>query len=340
MTGVSGSNLKARITTIIANRIGRRLSVTARVVLLLMGLGGIGVPLMVGAQAPPTERLAFEVASVKPNKVAGSNAPREVMQTMGLHYLPGGRFSARSVPIPALIFEAYSVVPGPSGRISVSPGFQKSLNPKMVSETYDIEAVAEKGAIPVNASPSLQRERIQFILQTLLADRFKVRIRRETKEVSVYAMVVGKNGPKLQKSMMDDTRCTATSTDKPQLARLFGGIDPASCHSFSGGPRPGLRGEAIDMSDLAAVMERFSDRPVLDHTGLTGLFKIAIPGWNLREPSPRPTGSEPTAENRALGDPGRPTISDVLQDLGLRLESTRAPVEMFVVEHFERPAQN
>ena len=91
------------------------------------------------------------------------------------------------------------------------------------------------------------------------------------------------------------------------------------------------------MWDLAAVVERFSDRPVLDRTGLTGLYRIAIPAWELREPSPYEQGSEPAAEQSVPGDPGRPRLSDVLQDLGLRLDSTRGPVEMFVVEHFERP---
>jgi uncharacterized protein (TIGR03435 family) len=307
---------------------------------LIVGVSAaLSIPIFVGfvnarevkAQSQATERLAFEVASVKPNK------PSSDLRQVALQYLPGGRLSARSVGIAALISEAYSVTFGPSGRINLSPGFQQTRDPKMDSETYDIEAVAEKDAIPANASPRLQRERLRLMLQTLLADRFKVRIRRETKEVPVYAMVVGKNGAKLQKSTMDDTRCTATSTDKPHAFRLFTGVDSASCHSFAGAPRFGLHAEAIDMSDLAAIVERFSDRPVLDHTGLTRLYKIATRAW---EPSARPTGLEPPAENPAPGDPGHPTLSVVLQDLGLRLESTRAPVEMFVVEHYERPAQN
>ena len=94
------------------------------------------------------------------------------------------------------------------------------------------------------------------------------------------------------------------------------------------------------MWDLAVAVERFSDRPVLDHTGLTGLYSIAIPAWELREPPPYEKGPEPTVEKSAPGDPGRPTLSEALQDLGLRLESAGGPVKMFVVEHFERPAQN
>lgn len=307
-----------------------------RQIALLVGTIAVLSITVLTAQSQTAKRPAFDVASVKPNKTSG-NSREVIMQTMALQYLPGGRFSARSVPIPVLIFEAYGAVPGPSGRINLSPDFEKSMDRRLESETYDLEAVAEKGAISPNASPSLQRETLRLMLQTLLEDRFKVRIRREAKDVPVYVMVVGKNGPKFQKSVMDNAQCTATSTDQPQFVRLFNATDPAGCHSFAGGPMPGwVHGEAIDMSDLAAVVERFSDRPVLDNTGLTDLYKIAFPAFNLR----RPTGPESASEKRPLDDATRPTLSDALQDLGLRLESAKAPVEMFVVEHFERPAQN
>src|SRR5262249_44434573 len=142
-------------------------------------------------------------------------------------------------------------------------------------------------------------------------------------------------------SAMDEAQCATKSDDKPQIARLAGAGDPTSCHAFVGGQGRGLRGEAVDMSDLAQAIEVFADRPVVNQTGLDGIYKIAGSGWtSLREAPPRPTGTEPTAEERAVADPSRPTISDLLQGLGLRLESTKATVEVFVVEHFERPAQN
>jgi uncharacterized protein (TIGR03435 family) len=346
---VTGSNLKQRIEQIMKSPIGDRLSFTRKIVVAATAIVAFSAPIFIGfayapelrAQSQGPERLAFEVASVKPNKPGGYNTPREVMQSMMLQYLPGGRFSARGVPVPILIFEAYTVAPGPSRRISLSPEFEKSIDRKMESETYDIEAVAEKGAIPANASTNVQKEKIRFMLQTLLADRFKVRITHEMKDVPVYAIAVGKNGPKLQKSAMDEAQCAATSADKPEIRSFFAALDPSSCHAFVGGVGRGLRGEAIDMSDLARAIESFSDRPVVNETGLTGLYKIETPGWTpLREAAPRPPGTEPTAEERAFADPARPTLSDVLQDLGLRLESTKATVEMFVVEHFERPALN
>jgi uncharacterized protein (TIGR03435 family) len=93
------------------------------------------------------------------------------------------------------------------------------------------------------------------------------------------------------------------------------------------------------MSDLAQAIEMSSDRPVVNQTGLNGLYKIDTPGWMpIREGTLPTPGTDPTAEERAFAD--RPTIADALKDLGLRLESTKAPIEMFVVQHFERPEQN
>jgi len=335
VSGVTGADLKQRIEIILRNRAARQLTPGRMLALLVAALTAILVPIAAGvvdassAHSQATERLAFEVASVKPNEPSGQS-----MQAPVLQYFPSGRISARSVSITALVFEAYGVIPGPSGRINLNPEFQKSMDQRIAMETYDIEAIAEKGVISASSSPSLQREKLQLMLQTLLADRFKVRIRRETKEVPVYSMVVGRSGARLQKSTVDETRCTATSIDKPQVFRLFTGRDSASCHSFAGAPRFGLHAEAIDMADLAAIVERFSDRPVLDHTGLAGLYKIDTPAWEMFQ------SSELGPENSAPGDSLRPPLSALLQDVGLRLESTKAPVEMFVVEHFERPAHN
>jgi uncharacterized protein (TIGR03435 family) len=311
-----------------SNRSPLKLSFAKRAGLATALVVAIAIPFMLGA----AERLMFEVASVRPHN--GSSDPGQNMQAMTLKYLPGGRLSAKSITIPGLIFEAYGVIPGPSGRLSVDSEFQKAMERGIEFAFYDVEAVAPKDAIPVNASPSLQRERLRLMLQTLLEDRFKVRVRREIREVSVYAMVVGRNGVKLQKSPMDPTRCIETATEKPLAFRLFTGLDPASCHSFAGGPRVGIRSEAIDMTDLAAIVERYSDRPVLDKTGLSGLYRIAIPGWDQYMPQePKPDSPEPA-------DSLRPTLVALLGDQGLNLESTKASVEMFVVEHFERPAEN
>src|SRR5262249_41551874 len=154
--------------------------------------------------------------------------------------------------------------------------------------------VAESGAIPANATRDVRIQKMRLMLQSLLADRFKVRISRETKEVPVYAIVVGKNGPKLQKSTMDEAQCATKSDEKPQIARLAGAGDPTSCHAFVRGQGRGLRGEAVDMSDLAQAIEVFADRPIVNQTSLNGLYKIEVSGWTpIREAAPRPPGTEP-----------------------------------------------
>jgi bla regulator protein BlaR1 len=339
---VTGSDLRKRVEVIMKDGAAEKLTHFKKLALVAAGVTSLTMPIVFGfryapelkAQAQAAEQLAFEVASVKLNKSepafsGAARAEKEAMlQRMALQYLPGGRFSARGVPIPILIFEAYGVSPG---RITFSPESEKSVDVTGESDRYDIEAVAEKGAIPANGSPEVRMQKIRLMLQSLLADRFKVRISHETKEVPVYAIIVGKNGPKLQKSAMDEARCAASSDDKPQIARLAGAADPTSCHAFVGDQGRGLRGQAVDMSDLAQAIEVFADRPVVNQTGLNGLFKIDVPGWT-------PLGT--AAEERAFADPARPTISDVLQHLGLRLVPTKAAVEMFVVEHFERPTPN
>lgn len=170
------------------------------------------------------------------------------------------------------------------------------------------------------------------MLQSLLADRFKLVIRHETKELPAYFVTVAKGGPKLEKAKLTEKDCA-------EGASSFG--DPSSCHSFNGGQGQGLHGEAVDLSDLALTLEGFSDRPVVDHTGLQGLYNIQTEGWvPLRPRPPRPPGADPSAEDLAFADPARPTIFAIFDRLGLKLESQKAPVEAFVIESVQRPSSN
>src|SRR4030095_14866189 len=111
-------------------------------------------------------------------------------------------------------------------------------------------------------------------------------------------------GPWQRESARDDPGCAARLDDKLQIARVGGGGDPAACHAFAGGQGPGLRGQAIDMSDLAQAIEVFAERPVVSGTDLNGLYKIDVAGWvPLGQDAIRSPGSEATAEERAFGDP-------------------------------------
>ena len=197
---------------------------------------------------------------------------------------------------------------------------------------YDIEAAAEPGAVPLGSSPKELSEKIRFMLQSLLADRFKLAVRREVKDQPIYALVIGKGGPKLQKATLQDKDCTVEAT----------GPTPSACHSVAGGVGRGLHAAAVDMSDLADFLSNFSDRLIIDKTGLGDLYSIETPGWvdirNVARP-PAQTDAQ-RAEEAALADPSRPTLFAVLDALGLKLEAQTAPVETFVIDHIEPPSEN
>jgi uncharacterized protein (TIGR03435 family) len=269
------------------------------------------------AQPQTLKPPAFEVASVKRNT-------SEDFRGAGLRYLPGGRFTAQNMPLFLIIAEAYHL-PFQSPRLSGGPDWIRS-------ERYDLEATPDAGAIPAGAPTSVRIARTRLMLQALLADRFQLTVRDETREILAYVITVAKGGPKLPKAKLTESDC-ATSTD---LSREYD-----ACHSFHGGQGQGLHGEAVDLSDLTLAVENFSDRPVVDRTGLHGLYNIQTEGWvPLRPRPPRPPGTEPSAEDLAFADPARPTIFTIFDRLGLKLESRKAMVETFVIERVERPVGN
>src|SRR5579864_9470850 len=157
---------------------------------VIAGIAALLTPLL-PAQAPSATSPAFEVASVKQNK---SDERR-----MGYEVLPGGRFTARGLPLFILIATAYNI-PFQSPLLSGGPDWIRSTR-------YDVDAKAAEGAVPLGIPYRVREERTRLMLQALLVDRFKLVIRRETKELPVYALVVGKNGPKLKKAAIEEKYC-------------------------------------------------------------------------------------------------------------------------------------
>ena len=161
---------------------------------------------------------------------------------------------------------------------------------------YDIVA---KGA------PGASREQLQGMMQTLLAERFKLVTHRERKEMPYYALMPAKSGAKIQpvKEMPDDFRGT----------NYGGRID-----------------NILPMSTLAYLLSRFeTERPIIDQTGLRGLYEIKL-HWALRQLQ----GTEPDA-------PGPSLFTALDEQLGLKLEARKGPVEILVVESAEKvPTEN
>jgi uncharacterized protein (TIGR03435 family) len=168
---------------------------------------------------------------------------------------------------------------------------------------------------------------LREMLKTLLAERFKLVGHLEKRELPMYALVTFGNGPKLKPAEKD---CAPKTT-----ADIRPGGGP--CGMQGGGPANGLRLRNAEVALLAGALNSLLDRPVVDRTGIKGRYDIDLPPWNPGLPQ-RDASADTNPEPQP--DPGGPSISTVLQALGLRLESIRGPLDIYVVDHIERPTPN
>jgi bla regulator protein blaR1 len=248
------------------------------------------------AQQQP--RASFEVASVKPTPAARRGFD------FGTYFrsLPGGRFSAENVPLGMLVMKAYGVDSN-----QIVGGNQLRFG----GETYDIEARADdqdpRFKAAEEAGPAAKEALLNSMLQTLLEDRFKLAVHRETKETSGYALVVAKSGPKLKEP-----------TDARPRDREADG-------SISAG-RGRLTGQKAPLSMLAAQLARLMGRTVTDETGLEGGFDFNLE-WTPEE-TPADLASAPSI------------FTAIQEQLGLRLEARKERTEVIVIDHVEKPDAN
>jgi uncharacterized protein (TIGR03435 family) len=188
------------------------------------------------------------------------------------------------------------------------------------SDFYDVQATMPLDS-PTYTRSDLQNwnaPKLQMMIQTLLADRFKLTLRRESKEVPVYNLVVEKPGK---------IKLSEDQTPPGDSAGARGG--PVSIRGGTAGlPRGALlncAGNAIQISNLASCFQSEVDRPVIDKTDLKGLYDIP----------PRPP-----ADPNPTGGPQVSTLPLALDQLELKLELSRATLEVLVIDGVERPSEN
>lgn len=187
VSGVTGADLKKRIEAIMANRLTHTLTFGRKLLLVAAGSAAVAIPVAVGmmdlpigrAQSQSEKPIKAEVVSVKRNV---SEDPRSMGMSRGE---PGGKLSIRGVLLYFIIARAYNVG-FQSPRLSGGPDWIRS-------ERYDIEAIAEAGAIPVGLPEEVRHARFRSLLQGILADRFHLVMRRENKEIPVYAVLVARS---------------------------------------------------------------------------------------------------------------------------------------------------
>jgi uncharacterized protein (TIGR03435 family) len=194
----------------------------------------------------------------------------------------------------------------------------------MTNARFEISAKLPSGA---------SADQIPEMLQALLAERFKLEIRREKKEQSVYVLVVGNGGPKLKPAELksDDQSPMALGPDgKPRPAMMFA-IMPSGI---------GLTAPSATLESLVGLMSRFTARPVVDMTGIEGQYDFKLSFAPETNPGPI-TGGIPGPDGAATSVEPAPSLADAVKQYGLRLEARKAPIEMFVVAHIEKaPTEN
>ena len=256
------------------------------------------------------------MASVRPNK-----SP-DVCKAL-LQFLPGGRFVATNIPLIQVIATAWNL-PLHSQRLTLAAGV------RMPDDIYDIEATAEKGAFPPGLTTEARVLRMRLMIRALLEDRFKLRIRPESKEQPVYALVVGKGGLKLEKSKFQEPNCTEEIG--PKL------LSNPACHFLNGGQDGGLHGASVTIAQVVEYVNDFTDRPLFDKTGLTGFYDVQTEGWAPMKPAG--IDDAPQRCNAGVSVSDRPTLFSVFEKLGLHMEPQRAVIDMFVIDRVERPSEN
>ncbi len=301
ISGVTGANVKKRLRAILSGSVARELNVGKKLILAAMGLAVPSAPIVVGLLTAPgiraqsAPRPKFETVSIKPCQLYAA-LPRGGAATVS-----SDRVSFNCVAVSELIRQAY--VEFANGHLNDVPAkVPIAGGPEWItSDGYQIDAKAE-GAPGENMlrGPGMQ---------ALLEERFKLKIRHESREVPVYTLTVAAGGPKLEPSK--------------EVCRPLEGNAPQFC---LGGPNRGDQGfrlMGVTMAELCKFLSlpEVSDRQTIDKTGITGRFDIPLPG--------RPGEVQAFEQLRSAA-----------QKLGLELQPAMGPGDFLVIDSVERPSEN
>lgn len=272
----------------------------------------------------------FEVASIK--KHVDDNSGNMMVRLGGPDV---GRYTPTNVNLKLLIEFAYNL-----------KDFQLSGGPGWVnSDRYDVNAKVEDSTVEqLKKLPNeKQQDQMRLMVRALLADRFKLKLSHQTKEMPVYALVPAKSGTKLKESPPPDPQ---SATDTPQMgSRVAMGKDgrpilPRGTWSLSmrNGSEMTMTGNAIPISSLTDLLGRQLGREVVDQTGLKGVYDVTLQyTQDMRSGNGMMINGGPPAEQADSG----PSLFTALQEqLGLKLESTKGPVDTLVIESAEQPSEN
>jgi uncharacterized protein (TIGR03435 family) len=328
----SRSDLSARIGALLDSR--QRRGRVGRLPVAIASATAVGLvilisPLILVAAPQAQPRPTFDVASVK------SIDPATLTRDHEGHQLDGARYVDRT-DLLQFIIQAY--VPGSACTVKAALGedcplIAGALPTWVKKDRFEIQGKLSDNSsnfIPVQIRQGKMTP-VNLMLQGLLEDRFHLKIHRETRDLPVFVLAVGKSTLKLRRTPAGGEQIkTAAGT----LVERHGLAGMLSVPSQSGSPRYRLHFQASSMQEVANSLAPYFDRPVLDRTGLEGDYDFDITYDEDREASNG--GGVPFNPYRATA----PALSIGLEEIGLKLESAKAAIEVLVIDHLEKPTEN
>ncbi|HUK30007.1 MAG TPA: TIGR03435 family protein [Candidatus Acidoferrum sp.] len=264
--------------------------------------------------APPAMNYAYEVVSIKPDNSPGF--PNVTVGEDGLTIL--------NIQLMPLFYSAFGV-----GKDQVI-GAPDWLN----TDKYDINAKIDPETADALKKLSADDRKVarQHMMQMIFIDRCNLKFHRDTKDLQVYNLVIGKNGPKIQQSKIDPATAPA----------------PNAANNIRAGRGGVVEFRALPMTALVQILSQQLGATIVDKTGLTGLYDFT---WNFApdggqgrgggDGTPPAGGAGGGGGSMLPADPGGVSIFTQVQELlGLKLESSKGPIEVIVIDHIERPSDN
>jgi len=283
---------------------------------LLLGMFVIAVVVVAAGQAA-AQQPAFEVASIKPSD-PDQHAGSIMIQ-------PGGRLAITGMPLRELVKFAYSL-----------QDFQLEGGPAWArTDPWNIEARAEEPRSTSPPNPN-QPNMAAVRLRSLLEDRFQLRTHRESRDVPVYELTISKRGSKMKLSA-DQTPARPPEPGEPQSQPIKpnGALDRFSIRVGRGS----LDAEAVGMPNIVQALSSILRRTVIDQTGLTGLYDVKLQ-WTPEGVVAAPGPVGPVAPDVPADRDGPSLFTAIQEQLGLNVESAKAPVEVLVIDSVQRPTEN
>jgi uncharacterized protein (TIGR03435 family) len=262
-------------------------------------------PAQSSAQKTTTPAPEYDVASIKPGK--------SDMGSTLLFRLDG--FTAKGMDLKSLIREAYGIE---NDQILGAPSW-------LSTQTYDIEAKVD--GVDAATLGKLSDEQRKVMFQLFLGEHFQLKVHLESKELPILALVIAKNGPKLQEAKPGDTYPDGIKgpDGKPE--------GHAGMMMWGNGR---LTGQGISIAQIVQPLTQQLGRTVLDQTGLTGKYDVEL-RWT---PDNTSTGTTGPDSGLAAESPTPSIFTAIQEQLGLKLESHKAPVKVLVIDHVEAPSAN